>query len=161
MTRPNPTSPTLSVLMWLSPPPPMFSVFNLHSKEKLGSWSEKGDGPSHSPPLSLVSEETGDDHTHPYLSTDSLVTCPQQRHWGHNLTRDDDESHRLACVYSPRTEVVTVPSPTSSIAQLFICMKREIVVAIRGERERERRGGERERALAIHLTTPLFGGSVR
>ena len=71
-----------------SPTPPMVSVFNLPSQGTLGSWSEKGDGPCHSPPLSLVSEETGGDHTHPYLSIDSLVTCPQQRHWGHNLTRE-------------------------------------------------------------------------
>ena len=47
--------------------------------------------------------------------------------------------------------MVAIPSPTSSIAQLFICMKREIVVAIRGKSERER---ERERERESHGHTP-------
>ena len=87
MASPLPSLGKGDLVTMPSPTPPMVSVFNLPSQGTLGSWSEKGDGPCHSPPLSLVSEERGGDLTHPYLSTDSLVTCPQG-HWGYSLTRD-------------------------------------------------------------------------
>ena len=151
MTIHTPTFPMCSILIWLSPTSLMFLVFNLPSKEIMGSWSEKGDGPSHSPPLSLVSEERGGDHTHPYLSTDSFVTCPQQRHWGHNLTRE-----MMRAIASPLSILLGLrwwPYPALP-PQLHSCSLEERDWWSPSERERER-------AMAIHLTTPLFGGSVR
>ena len=57
MASPLPSLGKGDLMTMPSPTPPMVSVFNLPSQGTLGSWSEKGDGPSHSPPLALVSGE--------------------------------------------------------------------------------------------------------